>query len=181
MFEKTKDFFQDLFPPWWTCFTVSGLWPDPSRPLILKSCKRTIRGWSWSLLKSSEVLMLHEVLKLNPTFGDQDPHPPSNEPYHRPCAIFFKKITPSPYWDVSSTKQRTRWRHYPAETSIFKIVSMLWMAPCNCIPPSHQSIPDGVPWLQHHHWQEWDGCWRTCSDIMVNLCPVLFFLLTSIV
>ena len=53
------------------------------------------------------------------------------------CVIFFKKITPSPYRDVSSTKQRTRWRHYPA------IVSMLWLAPCNCIPPSN---PDGVPY-----------------------------------
>ena len=84
------------------------------RPHLLKSCKRPNRGDGRSLWRTLSPLPPGTVRFWSLLMHWQVDPPPASEPYHRPCAIFFKKITPSPYWDVSSTKQRTRWRHVTA-------------------------------------------------------------------
>ena len=103
-----------------------------SRPKMLKLCTRPTlqcdggerRTWSFEALSNlwGPMDSLPPPMTWTPTKKTRSPT--------FTCVIFFKKITPSPYRDVSSTKQRTRWRHYPA------FVSMLWLAPCNCIPPA---------------------------------------------
>ena len=69
-FEKTKDFFQDLFPSLMNMLHCKWAMTRYFQTMILKSCKRTIRGW-WP-----EVLWSLETLTPPPMWAPWPPSPP---------------------------------------------------------------------------------------------------------